>query len=74
MISKFASNGCPVNPFVSNAPFLYPMKTSENLIVFCFQGLENGCIGNEWVKFPKNFFEDSTTQIKLFGKTVWRRG
>ena len=39
-----------VNPFVPNAPFLYPLKTSENCKVFwCFQGLEKGYIGNEWV-------------------------
>ena len=30
-----------LNPFVSNAPFLYRPKTSENLTVFwCFQGVE----------------------------------
>ena len=29
-----------VNPFVRNAPFLYPLKTSENCKVFwCFQGV-----------------------------------
>ena len=39
------------NPFVSNAPFLYPLETSENR---CFQGVENGCIGNKWVKQKKN--------------------
>ena len=40
-----------INPFISNATFLYPMKTSENLTVFwCFQGVEKGCIGNEWIK------------------------
>ena len=40
-----------VNPFVPNPPFLYPLKTSENRKVFwCFQGVEKGCIGNEWVK------------------------
>ena len=40
-----------INPFISNAPFLYLMKTSENLTVFwCFQGVEKGCIGNEWIK------------------------
>ena len=40
------------NPFVPNAPFLYPLKTSENLKVFwCFQGVEKGCIGNKWVNF-----------------------
>ena len=35
---------CFFNPFVSNAPFLYPLKT------WCFPGVEKGCIGNEWVK------------------------
>ena len=40
-----------VNPFVPNAPFLYPLKTLEYLTVFwCFQGVEKGCVGNEWVK------------------------
>ena len=29
-----------VNPFVRNAPFLYPLKTSENCKLFwCFQGV-----------------------------------
>ena len=38
------------NLFVCSAPFLYPLKTSENLQVFwCFQGVEKGCIGNKWV-------------------------
>ena len=38
------------SPFVPNAPFLYPLKTSENLTVFrCFQELEKGYIWNEWV-------------------------
>ena len=35
-----------LNPFVPNAPFLYPLKTSENRKV---QGVEKGCTGNEWV-------------------------
>ena len=40
-----------INPFISNAPFLYSLKTSENLPGFlCFQGIEKGWIGNEWVK------------------------
>ena len=34
LIEKF------LNPFVPNAPFLYPLKT-------CFQGVEKGCIGNK---------------------------
>ena len=38
------------NPFVANAPFLYSLKTPENLTVFwSFQGVEKGCIGNKWV-------------------------
>ena len=41
----------PFNPFFPTAPFLYPLKTSENRKVFCcFPGVEKGCIGNEWVK------------------------
>ena len=39
-----------VNPFVPNAHFLYPLKTSENCKIFCFHEVEKGCIGNEWVK------------------------
>ena len=39
-----------INPFVSNAPFFCPLKTSEKLTVFsCFQGLEKEIIGKEWV-------------------------
>ena len=54
-----------INPFVSNALFLYLLKTSENRKVFwCFQGAEKGCIGNKWVNlfhvtdlflYPLNF-------------------
>ena len=32
------------NPYVPNAPFLYPLKTSENRT-----GVEKECIGNKWV-------------------------
>ena len=36
--------------FVPNAPFLYPLKTSENRKAFWyFQEVEKGCIENEWV-------------------------
>ena len=46
------------NPFVPNAPFLYPLNASENLTVFrCFQGLEKGCIGNEWVNQFSHLFQ-----------------
>ena len=37
--------------FVPNAPFLCPLRTSENRKFFwCFQKLEKRCIGNKWVK------------------------
>ena len=40
-----------INPVVPNAPFLYPLKASENRKVFwCFQGVEKGWIGNKRVK------------------------
>ena len=33
------------NQFTPNAPFLYPLKTSENLTIFwCFQWVQKGCI------------------------------
>ena len=64
-----------LNPFVINATFLYPLKTSEKLTVFwCFQGLEKGCIGNEWaitntrkkhVKYEQNHFF-TITPYKIF--------
>ena len=42
-----------INPFVPNAPFLYPLKTSKNHKVFwCFQGVEKGCIGSKWANDP----------------------
>ena len=40
-----------INSFVPNASFLHLLKTSENRKVFWyFQGVEEGCIENEWVK------------------------
>ena len=40
-----------INSFVPNSPFIYPLKTSQNLTIFwCFQEVEKGWIGNEWVK------------------------
>ena len=43
-----------LNPFVPNAPFLYPLKTEIRKVFWCFHGVEKGCIGNEWVKFWKS--------------------
>ena len=44
------------NPFVPNASYLYPLKTSENIKVFwCFQGVQKGCIESKWIKREKNY-------------------
>ena len=53
-----------INVFVSNATFFYPLETSENRTVFCFQGVEKWCIGNEWVNvFLTYFFLLCSTDI-----------
>ena len=50
LVVNFTTYVC-INPFVPNAPFLYTLKTSENLMVFWyFQGVEKGCMENKWVK------------------------
>ena len=60
-----------INIFVPNAPFLYPLKTSENRKVFwCFQGLEKGCIGNKWVNptgiyFFKVYYRNTETKYEI---------
>ena len=53
-----------VNPFVPNAPFLYPLKTSENLTFFgYFQSVGKGCTGNEWIKvFLQDSYENKAAQ------------
>ena len=48
--AKFIFEELRIKSFVPNAPFLYSPKTSLSLTVFWFfQGVEKGCIGNEWV-------------------------
>ena len=55
-----------IKPFVPNAPFLYTLKTSENLTAFwCFQGLEKGYIGNKWVK------DKQSSLVGNIRKLVW---
>ena len=49
LLSKSEVSQVAVNPFVLNAPFLYPLKTSENR-----KGGENRCIGNEWANSEKS--------------------
>ena len=39
-----------INPFVPNAPFLYPWKQQKTVR---FSGVEKGCIGDEWVNTEK---------------------
>ena len=55
------------NPFVPNAPFLYPLKTSENRKVFwCFQAAEKGCTGSNGSKFTNivNFSREISINLK----------
>ena len=52
------------NPFVFNAHFLYPLKTSENRKVL--QEVEKGCIGNKWVnKFLRGYWPCSVSFSKF---------
>ena len=64
------------NPFVPNASFLYPLKISENLSVSrCFQWIEKGCIGNEWVKLISchwSLFIAPETEKNLWCSDVFR--
>ena len=54
-----------LNPFVPNAPFLYPLKKSENRMIFwCFQGAEEGCIKNKRV----NLFQ---ADLPLYSNTFF---
>ena len=58
-----------INPFVPNAPFLYLLKTSEKCKVFwCFQGLEKGCIGDEWVNNNHRLVIENLSISSIFNK------
>ena len=39
-----------LNPLIANTPFLYPLTVSLPYGFLLLQGVEKGCIGNEWVK------------------------
>ena len=53
--------------FVANAPFLYPLKTSENCKVFwCFHEVEKGDIGNKRVNSFIDFIHIVRQPIGLF--------
>ena len=47
------------NPFIPNAPFLYPLKTSEKK--------EKGCIGNRWVNTSLFWMNIDSNSTKLLG-------
>ena len=58
-----------LNQVLPNAPFLYTLKTSENLTVFwCFQGIEKGCTRYRWVEHLLRILE--STEIKSIDMTV----
>ena len=56
--NKLASQDPLINPFVPNAPFLYPLKTSGNQKVFWYsEGVEKVCMGtNGLSQFHMSFF------------------
>ena len=63
MISKFLNDFC-LNAFVPNAPFFYPLKTSENVtVLWCFQGADKVCIGNKCVTVLVSKFQTSKCDL-----------
>ena len=66
---KFNVIVLPLNPLVPNAPYLYPLKTAENLFLY-FQKAEKMCIRNECVKWAViSLFKLS---LRSDFKTVWQ--
>ena len=62
------------NPFVPNAPFLYPLKTSENRKVFwCFHGVEKGTLEtNGLMGFASNhLLKHSIQMTKCLKLSTW---
>ena len=60
-----------INPFAPNTPFLYPLKTSENLTVFwSFQGVEKECIGDTWAH--SNYEFSHSHMLHRLMSTQWR--
>ena len=43
------------NSFVPNAPFLCPPENIRNLKIWCFHGVEKGCIGTNGLSGVINF-------------------
>ena len=44
--------------FLTHSFPMHPFSTSwkHRKVFWCFQGVEKGCIGNEWVKLDNTFF------------------
>ena len=79
LCKDFNVKGFSFNPFVPNASFIYLLKTSENhRTVFCFQEVEKGYIGNEWVKkiLKELRFKILKIPESLFGAFLsqWKQG
>ena len=55
MLLEILKLGSIFNPFVPSSSFLLPLKTIENFtVLWCFQGVEKGCIENQWVNHCKS--------------------
>ena len=66
--NKTKRNLKDINPLLPIAPFLYPLKTSENRQVFwSFQGVEKEYIGNKWIKIS----EAEKLMFSLFNQKSW---
>ena len=49
LINQVINRGSDViNPFVPNAPFLYPLRKYQNRKILCFNEVKKGYAGNEW--------------------------
>ena len=61
------------NQFVPSAPFLYPLKTSENFTVFwCFQGVERkGALGTNGLKNVLIKSVKAQNQVTYLGQMVY---
>ena len=58
-------------PFVLNAPFIYPLKTSENLMVFwCFQGVDMGALRRNGSRNIFHYFSKCVSNSRSFDTIV----
>ena len=58
-------------PFVLNAPFIYPLKTSENLMVFwCFQGVDMGALRRNGSRNIFHYFSKCVSNSRSFSTII----